>query len=1035
PHVDEETMRTHHLAHHAAYTRKINEALEELRADPQLKHLAKLGVDTLLDDQYLEQVPQRLRGKVRNNGGGFVNHDLFWHSMSPNGGGEPAQGSDLAQAMGESFGSFEAWKQAFAEKSMGVFGSGWCWLVVNMANGQLQIVSTPNQDLPRHPVLLGLDLWEHAYYLKHKSARAAYVEAWFNVIDWDQAAKRLTAATKELVELVSLAPLVELDVLGQVHINVGPGALEKALVPVFAPLDLCKLSPRGVALDVPGQLELRHAVSVAHGSVPAVDDAGLGLRGVDTGTCSLDQAVVCLAAVQDGLDGLVAEPALRDAQLHHTRRCGNVPGGGREAGVRGPGALAVAHLVPATSGRCRQLAFAQIQRPGELRESREGHRSLTRQPESGRSRSRWGRTNRPRARAMKRFSQRLFGKGGGGKEASDGSAKSDAQLQSESKRIVLFQGVALVFLSKVRSDVHAGKAARGVELVVADEDLSDDVKAGATIRREGANPDGSSYGEVAYVDGRVHFQDAQVSPKARADWTTEDVTEQHVLPQTFRQRAFMLDKIPPAFVGPLFKGVFVSQARQCRFGDLVAALEHHFRGQDPAKVFVWLDIFSANQHLLTNPDEELADEVVAQRDSLLTSGLHEAIQRFDERLIFFDKWNDPDDAFLKVLLEDANKVTQAVADIDTRKATCFKVGDKAMITREIERTLTQGFVTLNAVILASLRDWLAAITHAAVDKSRATDGRSTEHAKVCNQAGFFCKSQSALEQALRYFEEALEISTETLGDQHQHVATTLNNIAGVHRAQGKYAEALRYYEEALKIRREKLGDRDPSVATTLNNIAIVYEAQNKFDEALRCHKEALGIKKEKLGDRHASVATTLANIAGVYRELGRYDEALRNLDEALEIRREELGDRHPSVATTLNNIARVYGKQGIFDEALKCYEEALEINIEKLGDRHPSVAATLNNIGQLYNSQGKDDEALRYYEEALEIRRVKLVDRHPDVAQTLNCIGWVHRAREGWSAALPFFEEAFAILLETLGADHPDTVSAKSSVEECKQHL
>ncbi|CAK9114164.1 Kinesin light chain 1, partial [Durusdinium trenchii] len=313
---------------------------------------------------------------------------------------------------------------------------------------------------------------------------------------------------------------------------------------------------------------------------------------------------------------------------------------------------------------------------------------------------------------MKRFSQRLFGKGGQRASGGGSSAnKSDAQLQSESKRIVRFQGVALVFLSKVRDDVHSGRAASGLELVVAEEDLSDAVKAGATIRREGANPDGSFFGEVAYVDGAVEFLDAQVRPKARADWTTEDVAEQHVLPQTFRQRAFMLDKIPQALVGPLFKGVFVSQARQCRFGDLVAALEHHFRGQDPAKVFVWLDVFSANQPLLTNPDEELPDDVVAQRDSLLTSGLHEAIQRFDERLIFFDKWDDPaplrrswcvweilgalsgehrdlrpvfapgqDDAFLEVLLDDADKVTQAVADIDTRKATCFKKEDKAMIT-------------------------------------------------------------------------------------------------------------------------------------------------------------------------------------------------------------------------------------------------------------------------------------------------------------------------------------------------------------------
>ncbi|CAK9106462.1 Kinesin light chain (KLC) [Durusdinium trenchii] len=589
--------------------------------------------------------------------------------------------------------------------------------------------------------------------------------------------------------------------------------------------------------------------------------------------------------------------------------------------------------------------------------------------------------------------------------ASGGGAKSDAQLQSESKGIVRFQGVALVFLSKVRDDVHSGEVARGVELVVAEEDLSDDVK-------------------VAYTDSAVEFRDAQVRPKARVDWTTEDVAEQHVLTLTHRQQAFMLDKIPQAFVGPLFKGVFASQARQCRFGDLVAALEHYFRGQDPAKVFVWLDVFSANQPLLVRPDRELPDEIVAEREALLASGLHEAIQRFDERLIFFDTWDDPaplrrswcvweilgalsgehrdlrpvfapgqDDDFLEVLLDDPENVTQAVADIDTRKATCFKAEDKAMITREIERTLTQGFVTLNAVILASLRDWLAEITHAAVEKSRVTEGRSNKHAQVCAQAGYFCWSQSALEQALRYYEEALDIVEEKSGDRHPLVATTLNNIAIMHNAQGMYDDALRFYEEALEIAQENHGNRHPGVATTLNNIGGVYKAQ------------------------------------------GKYDKALGYLKKALEIRRENLGNRHPDVATTLNNIAAVYERQCKHDEALRHYEEAKKINREKLGDRHPLVATTLGNIGQLYYAQGKYDEALRYFEETLEINREKLGDWHPDVATTLNDIAGVYRAQGIFDEALRYYEDAFAIWLDQFGADHPHTQIAQAGLEECKKHL
>ncbi|CAK9011418.1 Kinesin light chain (KLC), partial [Durusdinium trenchii] len=218
---------------------------------------------------------------------------------------------------------------------------------------------------------------------------------------------------------------------------------------------------------------------------------------------------------------------------------------------------------------------------------------------------------------MKRFSQRLFGKGGQRASGGGSSAKkSDAQLQSESKRIVRFQGVALVFLSKVRDDVHSGQAASNVELVVAEEDLSDAVKAGATIRRDGANPDGSFFGEVAYVDGTL------------------------------------------------------------------------------------------------------------------------------------------------------NNIAQVY------------------------------------------------------------------------------KAQGKYDEALRYYVEALEIKREQLGDRHPSVATTLNDIARVYDAQGKYDEALRYFEEALEIYREKLGDRHPFVATTLNNIGWVHRAREEWSAALAFFEEAFGIRLE-----------------------------------------------------------------------------------------------------------------------------------------------------------------------------------------------
>jgi len=451
---------------------------------------------------------------------------------------------------------------------------------------------------------------------------------------------------------------------------------------------------------------------------------------------------------------------------------------------------------------------------------------------------------------MKRLSQRLRlgGSGGSGGPSKPVADLTDDELEQRSRRIVRFQGVALSYLVGLKNDVREERVAQGVELYVAKVDLSAKVKKGMTIRMDGEEPDGRCFGEVAYVEGQVHFRVDQVDFKPRSEWTTEDVTEQHILVLTSRQKTFMLDKISKTMVGPRYKGAFVSQARKCRFSDLVEALENHYEGRDWDAVFVWVDFMSANQPLLTNPDEELSREVVGQRDNLLNTGLHEAIKRFDERLIFFDSWNDPtplkrswcvweilgsvqnqrdlkavfapgqDEAFLEVLLGDAKQVTQHIADIDTRKATCFKEEDQAMITKAIESTLRQGFVTLNAVILQRLRTWLTEITHAAVEKSRRSEGRSTKHAKTCHQAGYFLDDQGAYEKALQYYEEALDIRREMLGDRHPDVATTLNNIGWVHWNREDFSSALRFFREAHEIWQEKLGDEHPWTKIALDGI-------------------------------------------------------------------------------------------------------------------------------------------------------------------------------------------------------------------------
>ncbi|AAU16243.1 superoxide dismutase [Mn] [Bacillus cereus] len=185
PHFDKETMNIHHTKHHNTYITNLNAALEGYA------ELADKSVEELVAN--LNEVPEAIRTAVRNNGGGHANHTFFWTILSPNGGGQPV--GELATAIEAKFGSFDAFKEEFAKAGATRFGSGWAWLVVN--NGELEVTSTPNQDSPltegKTPVI-GLDVWEHAYYLNYQNRRPDYIGAFWNVVDWNAAEKRYQEA-------------------------------------------------------------------------------------------------------------------------------------------------------------------------------------------------------------------------------------------------------------------------------------------------------------------------------------------------------------------------------------------------------------------------------------------------------------------------------------------------------------------------------------------------------------------------------------------------------------------------------------------------------------------------------------------------------------------------------------------------------------------------------------------------------------------------------------------------------------------------
>jgi Fe-Mn family superoxide dismutase len=187
PHIDARTMEIHHDKHHAAYTSKLNEALEK---HPELHNKS---IEEIL--RAIDSVPDAIRTAVRNHGGGYANHDLFWSIMTPKGGGTPA--GSLGSAIAAKFGSFDAFKTKLTAAAAGQFGSGWGWLVVD-GSGALDVYATANQDSPfmtGHTPILGVDVWEHAYYLNYQNRRPDYLAAWWNTVNWPDVQKRYDAAS------------------------------------------------------------------------------------------------------------------------------------------------------------------------------------------------------------------------------------------------------------------------------------------------------------------------------------------------------------------------------------------------------------------------------------------------------------------------------------------------------------------------------------------------------------------------------------------------------------------------------------------------------------------------------------------------------------------------------------------------------------------------------------------------------------------------------------------------------------------------
>jgi Fe-Mn family superoxide dismutase len=186
PFIDTQTMEIHHKKHHQSYTDGLNKTLEEMGGSFHPQYITSILSD-------LKSIPENSRNKINFFGGGFANHRLFWEIMNPNGGGTPR--GELANSIDVYFDNFEKFKKIFSDTSLSIQGSGWCWLVFNQTFNRIEIITTKNQDSPwslNKIPLLGLDLWEHAYYLKYQNKRADYISSWWNVVNWEYVANRFS---------------------------------------------------------------------------------------------------------------------------------------------------------------------------------------------------------------------------------------------------------------------------------------------------------------------------------------------------------------------------------------------------------------------------------------------------------------------------------------------------------------------------------------------------------------------------------------------------------------------------------------------------------------------------------------------------------------------------------------------------------------------------------------------------------------------------------------------------------------------------
>jgi tetratricopeptide (TPR) repeat protein len=344
----------------------------------------------------------------------------------------------------------------------------------------------------------------------------------------------------------------------------------------------------------------------------------------------------------------------------------------------------------------------------------------------------------------------------------------------------------------------------------------------------------------------------------------------------------------------------------------------------------------------------------------------------------------------------------------------------------VEEALGQEADRINETGLpALLLPWQGHLRHV-TDRARARG--DVQAAWLCNELGYHLKETGVLPVARTYYEQALAIFREALGEAHPVTATSLNNLGILLQAMGDLPAAKPYYEQALAIWRQALGETHPLTATSLNNLGLLLHDMGDLPAAKPYLEHALVLRRQALGEAHPDTAASLNNLGLLLRAMGDLPAAKPYYEQALAIRRQALGEAHPATAQSLNNLGMLLQAMGDLPAAKPYLEQALVITRQALGDTHPDTAASLNNLGLLLHDMGDLPAAKPYYEHALVLRRQALGDTHPDTAASLNNLGLLLQDMGDLPAAKLCHEQVLAIWRQALGEDHPFTATSRDNL-------